>query len=178
MQHFVLEKDKVGITIGARGRTKKLLEEELGVKLSISKTGEVKIEGQPFQEYLAIKVFEAINLSFTYKDALQLKNPDFNLEVINVKDYAKSKARLKELKGRLIGREGRVKELMEELGDVQIKIKENKIGIIGKAEDVFTSREAISSLLRGAKHARIFKWLEHKGRFYKTKEKREEGEES
>ena len=162
MEKFVIEKNKIGIVIGKKGITKKLLEDELDVKLTITKQGEVTINGEAVKTFLAFKVIQAICLGFTADDALQLKNPNSIFEIINVKDFAKTKARAKEIKGRLIGKQGKVRKTIEHLGNVLISVSENKVGIIGKTDDVLVVKEAIESLLRGAKQVRIFKWLEHK----------------
>lgn len=167
MEKFVVEKDRVGIIIGKKGTTKRLVEKECGVRLRLSRAGEVTVLGDALKTFLALKVLQAISLGFSVKDALQLKTPDYVFEVINVKDFARSKSRISEIRGRLIGKEGKVKKTIQYLGNVDLCISEKQIGIIGMVEDVGVVRGAIQSLLRGAKHGRIFKWLEHKERYFK-----------
>lgn len=167
MEKLAIERKRVGIVIGKKGSTKKFLEEECHVKLKISRAGEITIEGDAFQCYLALNVLQAISLGFSVDEALELKNTDCIFEVINVRDFAKSKSRLTEIKARLIGKEGKVKKTIQHLGDVDICVAEKQIGIIGKVEDVSVARDAILALLRGAKHGRIFKWLEYKVRYHK-----------
>lgn len=169
MEKLVIEKEKVGIIIGKKGATKKLLEQELDIKLTISKHGEITIGGDAMKTFLSIIVLQAMCLGFSVDKALQLKNPDYVFEIIDVKNFAKTKVRVKEVKGRLIGRQGRVKKTIENLGNVLLCISETKIGIIGKTEDVLMTKDAIQSLLRGAQQARIFKWLENKGRYNRKK---------
>ena len=166
-EKLFIEKQDIGKIIGKGGRVKRLLEKELEVKISVSRIGGVKIEGTPMQTYLAINVVSALILGFNIEAALQLKNHEFILEVHSIKDFAKSKSRQKEIKGRLIGTAGRVKEVIEELGGVELSVKDNKVALLGKIEDVAAARDAVRSLLRGAKHSRIYKWLEHKSRRYK-----------
>lgn len=167
MEKLAVERKKVGVIIGKKGSTKNLLEQECGVRLKISRAGEITILGGALKTYLAFNVLKAISLGFPVDGALQLKNPDYVFETINIKDFAKSKSRMVEIKGRLIGTKGNVKKVIQHLGDIDICVSESQIGIIGKAEDVLVAREAIQALLRGAKHGRIFKWLEHKERFFR-----------
>ncbi len=167
MEKFSIERKDVGRVIGKAGRIKKLIEKELEVKISVTKAGNVTLIGQPMQTYLAMNVISALVFGFSVEDALQLKSHDYALEIISVKDFAKSKARQKEIKGRLIGTSGRVKETIQQLGDVGISVHNNKIAILGKVEDVAMARNVVQALLKGAKHARIYKWLEHKSRRFR-----------
>ncbi|MBU2497150.1 MAG: KH domain-containing protein [Nanoarchaeota archaeon] len=172
MEKFAIEREKVGIIIGKKGATKKLLEYEIGVKITISRTGNIKINGSAIKSLVAMNVIKAICFGFLVDDALQLINPDFIFEIISVKDFAKSKSRIKEIKARIIGRKGKAKKTIESLGNIFICVSKTKIGIIGSVEEVFSAKEAIESLLRGAKHGRIYKWMENKSR-YNKREKRE-----
>lgn len=164
-EKLFVEKERVGSVIGKRGRTKKILEEELDIKLKISKSGEITIQGKTLERYAAIRVLQAISFGFSPDEALQLKNTDYTFEVIHIKDFAKTKHRLREIRARLIGKRGRVRKTLQDLGNISLHISNKKIGIIGKTEDVFVAKDAIKSLIRGAKHARIFKWLENKKRY-------------
>ena len=172
MERFAIEKEKIGIIIGKKGENKKYLENELGVKITVSKTGNIKIEGPSIKSLIAMNVIKAICFGFIIEDALQLKNNGFIFETLNVKNFAKTKTRIKEIKARLIGKKGKAKRTIESLGKVFICIGKTKIGIIGSVEEVFSAKEAIESLLRGAKHGRVYKWLENKSRFYKKTEKK------
>lgn len=162
MERLHIEKEKIGVIIGKKGVTKKLIEQELGVKIKVSSNGAITIEGETLGEYCAIHVLQAISFGFSAEQALQLKNPDYSFETINVKNFAKSKNRIAEVKGRLIGKQGKVKRVLQELGDVDLCITESRIGIIGEVGDVKFVRDAIHSLLKGAKHSSVFKTLEHK----------------
>lgn len=169
MEKFAIEKEKIGIIVGKKGATKKFLEKELGVKIKISSSGNVTIDGNTLEAYLAFTILDAICFGFPVRQAIQLKDPDYSFEIIELKNFAKSKQRTKEIKGRLIGKAGKVKETIQHLGGIFLHVSEvqNKIGVIGKIEDVLVAKEAIQALLRGAKHGRIFKWLEHKERYFR-----------
>ncbi len=169
MERLHIEKDKIGVIIGKGGATKNLIEWELGVKIRVSSSGAITIEGEALGEYCAVTVLQAISFGFSAEQALQLKNPDYLFETINIKNFAKSKNRIAEIKGRLIGKQGKVKRVIQDLGDVDLCITENRIGIIGEAGDVKFARDAIHSLLKGAKHSSVFKTLEHKEKYLREK---------
>ena len=169
MERLHVGKEKIGIIIGKKGAVKKLLEQELDVTIKISSSGAITIEGDTLNAYRATHVLQAIAFGFSPDSALELKNPEFSFETINVKNFAESKKRISEIKGRLIGKSGRVKRVIQDLGAVDLCITENRIGLIGESSDVGFARRAIQTLLRGAKHSRIFKTFEQKNRAFERR---------
>ena len=158
-ERLFLEDNCIRKLIGKKGKIKRLLEKELGIKLIIKKTGEVSIKGDPLKTFTTLKVIEAINLGFPIDDALLIKE-DIILEVIDLKHYAKNKSRLREIKSRVIGRDGKVKKVLENLSGVLICIGDKELGIIGKLEIMVNIKSAIENLLKGSPHAKVFKMIE------------------
>jgi len=149
------------------------IEKALQVKIDVVEDG-VEIEGKDgISEYLAEKVLEAIDLGFTAHQALQLRNEDFMFEKLNIKDYARA-SRLHTIKGRLIGKKGRAKGVMEELADCSIAIKDYNIGIIGKTADVDSAIHAIKDLIMGLPHAKVYAFLEKSRKLRRQKLEEEE----
>jgi rRNA processing protein Krr1/Pno1 len=50
--------------------------------------------------------------------------------------------------------------VIEKLTECDLCLCENSVGLIGRAEHVEVASKAIQSLIRGAKHANVFKFLE------------------
>jgi len=147
--------------IGRVKKVKSKLEKELGVKISIGK--EVLISGKEENEFLAEKILEAISFGFPLDEALLLRDEDFIFEKIQIP--GKSGKRKEEIKGRVIGKHGRVREVLEQLSDSSIRIEENEVGIIAVAEDIKYIIQAIQNMLRGSKHSNVFTFLEsHRAR--------------
>lgn len=144
------------------GRIKKgraQVEKVMNVKLVFTPDG-IEISGEDgLSEYLARKVVEALDNGFQATAALQLKNEDYMFERLNIKDYTRS-SRLQTIKGRLIGTKGRAKDVISELTDCDIAIKDYSVGIIGKTSDVDVAVSAIKDIIGGLPHAKIFAYLE------------------
>ena len=95
---------------------------------------------------------------------------DFVLEIIEIAEYVKTKNSMIRLKGRVIGREGKSRKLIEELTESSVSVYGKTISIIGPSESVSLARQAVTSLLKGSTHANVYKWLEKKRRELKRGE--------
>jgi len=140
-------------------KNKRELEEKLKVAIAFQGR-KASIEGQPFAEYEASMVLEAINFGFSAKAALQLTDEQFIFRKIPIKNFTKRK-NLKEVRARIIGREGKTKRTLEEISGCSIIVKDsNMIGIIGSAESIEEATTALANLIRGSKQANIYRFLE------------------
>jgi len=82
-------------------------------------------------------------------------------QVVNISDYSRNnKNDLKRLKGRLIGKNGKAKEMIQDLTNVSLSIYGKTISMIGKIENVDTARHAINNLLSGSRHGKVYAYLE------------------
>jgi len=142
-------------------RARDEIEEALGVRINLV-DGEVEIESKEedgMAEYFAKKILEAIDFGFKPQAAMQLKSEDYMFEKISIKDYARA-SRLQTIKGRIIGKEGRAKGVIEELTDCTMHIKDYNVGIIGKTCDVDVALNAVRNMILGLPHAKIYAYLE------------------
>jgi len=159
-------KNRVAVIIGKEGATKKEIEQDTSTKMSIdSKEGDIIVSGEDaLGLYTAREIIKAIGRGFNPEIALLLLKPDYIFEVIDVSEYVKSKDSMLRLKGRVIGKEGKSRKLIEELTETFISVFGKTVSIIGAAEDASSSRRAIESLLKGSTHANVYKWLEKRRR--------------
>lgn len=139
-------------------KNKKKLEEKLGIKIA-GKGKEIIIHGSPENEYIAEKVIEALEFGFPFSVALLIKEEDFMFEALNIKDYTRRKD-LATVRARIIGREGGALRTLLELTKCHFEIKDNQVGIIGEPEYMRNAQEAMISIIRGAKHANVYSFLE------------------
>lgn len=139
-------------------KNRKRLENKLGVKIS-NRGREVKIEGNPEEEYVAEKVIDALNFGFGYSDAIQIKEEDFVFEKFSIKDYTHRK-NLESVRARVIGTKGKTLNTVGELTGCVVELDGNEVGIIGPAELIKNAQDAVISIIQGAKQSYAYKMLE------------------
>ena len=139
-------------------KLKKRLEKELEVKIEV-RGREITIDGPAEKEYIAEQVLDSIEMGFELNISLLLKNEDFRFEMINVKEYAKSN-NLESVRARIIGKNRKSLDTIEQLTNSSIQLKDNQLGIIGPVETIGFAREALILLMKGTKHGNVYAYLE------------------
>jgi ribosomal RNA assembly protein len=163
---------------------KETIEKKTGVKVEV-KGRQVIMEGEPIQEYEARRILEALDFGFDLKDALSLVSETIIFRKLNIKNFTRRKD-LSEVRGRVIGTEGKTKRALESVSGCAVVLHDNAVGIIGPAETIEEATTAIGNLIRGSKQANIYRFLERMNTARKIKsdlglkpekEKKEEEEE-
>lgn len=166
MQHVKVPDDRVGVLIGEGGETMRRIESRAEVRLDIdSQTGAVGIEtvGDPVTGMVAPDIVRAIGRGFTPDAALSLLDHDLRrFDLIDLAAETRNENDLRRQKGRLIGEDGRTRELMEELSGAEVVIKGSTLGVIGQPEEVEAVRRATGMILDGAPHGAVYSFLERK----------------
>jgi ribosomal RNA assembly protein len=139
-------------------QNKKLLETSLKLKMT-NQANIISLDGKAEDEYLGLKVIEAINLGFSITKALFLKEEDFTFEKIQIKPIAKRND-LSQVRGRVIGQRRKVLDTIEGLTDTFIVLHDNSVGIIGRVSDVQKAVYVLKRIIAGSKHANMYAWLE------------------
>lgn len=147
-------------SIGKVLANKQELEERLKVKLT-NRGKLLFIEGNPENEYLALRIIEALNLGFPLQTAFQLEDEEIIFQVLNIKDITKRND-LDVVRARIIGTQGKTLKNLIKLTDCELCLHENQIGIIGHANDVPEAIISLESLIRGSKQGNIYARLEKK----------------
>lgn len=166
MNHVTIPQDRIGALIGAGGETLREIEDRAEVRLDVdSENGSVRIEsvGDPVMGLKGPDIVRAIGRGFPPEDALVLLDDEMMmLDIIDIDAAARNKNDLQRQKGRLIGEDGRTRELMEELSGARVVIYGSTMGVIGMPEQVSMVREAAEMLLDGAPHGAAYSFLERK----------------
>ncbi|WP_435124025.1 KH domain-containing protein [Halobaculum sp. D14] len=166
MQHVKVPQDRIGVLIGEGGETMREIEERAEVRLDIdSETGSVGIDtvGDPVTGMVAPDVVRAIGRGFTPEAALSLLDHDLRrFDLVDIDEQTRNKNDLQRQKGRLIGENGRTRELMEQLSGADVVIKGTTLGVIGQPEEVEAVRRAAGMILDGAPHGAVYSFLERK----------------
>jgi arCOG04150 universal archaeal KH domain protein len=166
MQHVKVPQDRIGVVIGEGGETMREIESRAEVRLDIdSESGSVAIEsvGDPVTALVAPDIVRAIGRGFDPDTALSLLDDDLRrFELIDLADETRNDNDLRRQKGRLIGEDGRTRELMEELSGADVVIYGSTLGTIGGPEEVEAVRRATGMILDGAPHGAVYSFLEEK----------------
>lgn len=167
-----IPQERVAVLIGKNGEVKKSIESDTKTQIKIdSQEGDIFIYGKDaLGLYSAREIIRSIGRGFNPEIAKLLLKQDYVFEVINLNEHTgKSKNTLLRLKGRVIGKDGRSRKLIEELSEAYISVYGKSISIIGTAESASLAKRAVEALLKGSTHANVYKWLENKRREMKRK---------
>ena len=166
MQHVKVPQDRIGVLIGEGGETMREIERRAEVRLDIdSESGSVAVDsvGDPVSGMVAPDIVRAVGRGFKPDAALSILDDDLRMfELIDLAEYTRNKNDLQRQKGRLIGENGRTRELMEELTGAEVVIYGSTLGIIGQPEEVEAVRRATKMILDGAPHGAVYSFLERK----------------
>ena len=161
-----IPQDRIAVLIGRKGITRRALEEATNSKLHIdSKSGDVSVVwNEDFDPILRMKfpdVIRAIGRGMNPERALQLLKDDQHLMLFDMREYVgKNANQQRRIRSRLIGRNGRIRELIEEHSGAEIVIYGSTVVIIGDEEALPLASQAVERLLQGAEHSSVLKHLE------------------
>lgn len=145
-------------TAGKIRQNKDVLERKLNVKITM-KGRQVEIEGEPVEEFEARTIIDAMDFGFPLGDALKLTDENIVFRKIPIKQFTRRKD-LEEVRGRVIGTEGKTKRTVEEVSGCAVVVHNNMVGIIGLAENIEEATTAITNLIKGSKQANVYRFLE------------------
>jgi len=165
-RHVKIPRDRIGVLIGEDGETLRRIERAAEVSLDVnSADGSVAVEqtGDPLRGMRGPDIVRAIGRGFKPTAALSLLDDDMRLfETIDIERAARNENDLRRKKGRLIGENGRTRELMEDLTGANVVIYGSTLGVIGGPREVEVVRSAAEMLLDGAPHGSVYSFLERK----------------
>ena len=175
--YLKIPQNRVGALIGSNGNVKKSIEKATGTILDIdSDEGTVYITPSedmedPLGVWNANHIVKAIARGFNPEVALKLISDDIYLEVISLPLYiGKSKKALARHKGRIIGKDGKTREIIMEMAEVHMAIYGKTVSLIGEMDNIMIAKEAIEMILNGSRHKSVYGFLEHKKEDLKRKE--------
>ena len=154
--------ERLGVLIGKEGSTKSKVENAFKARLLIqSESGVVDIvpredSDDPTSILRARDVVVAIARGFSPERALGLVDDDIVLDIIDLREtFGRNDRDIARLNGRVIGREGKIRRLIEEMTGAKVSVYGHTISIVGEYE----KREAIEMLLKGKQHSSVYKLL-------------------
>lgn len=172
-----IPQERIGALIGPEGRVKASIEKKLSVELQVeSETGGVTITllptaSDPTVLFRAQETVIAIGRGFSPERAFRLLHDDEALlKIIDLREViGRSQSDIKRLKGRVIGKNGKTRMLIEELTEASLSVYGHTISIIGNMDQTEVAKEAIRMLIRGSQHSTVYRFLHRKRREFKKK---------
>lgn len=176
-EYLKIPRERVGAVIGKQGITKEEIENATKTSIEIdSETGSVSISPRedakdPLAVWKARYIVKAVGRGFNPEIALKLTDDEVLLEIINLPDYVgKSKKAILRQKGRIIGKDGRTRDIITDMTGVDISIYGKTVAIIGDMEHIHLAKEAVEMILNGSRHKSVYAFLEKKSREMKIRE--------
>ena len=166
MRSIRIPQDRVGTLIGTKGETKKMLQRISGIKIEVDTEGEVLIyddaeTADPLMALKIIDVVKAIGRGFSPDRATRLFDDDEYLEVVDLKESVGGRNnQLSRIRGRIIGKDGKTRQIIEDLTGVYVTIYGNTVALIGNSISLPVAKHAIELLLNGSEHATVYHYLE------------------
>ncbi len=139
------------------------LSSKTGAKFSRTPEGDLSIDGEGGSEWFAEQVLTALVLGFDYKKSLKMLNDEYFLEVIDLNQALwRKKNRIEQMKGRIIGTEGKAKATLEYLSECWISVLDDKVALLGRYGNLKNAKEGVLKLLEGKTHGTVYAFLEKK----------------
>jgi ribosomal RNA assembly protein len=176
-EYLKIPRERVGVVIGKNGTTKDEIENLTKTEITVdSEAGTISISPteeteDPLSVWKARYIVKAIGRGFNPEVSVKLMGDETILEIINLPDYVgKSKKAILRQKARIIGKEGRTKDIITDMTGVDISIYGKTVAIIGDMEQIHIAKEAVEMILNGVRHKTVYAFLEKKTRDMKIKQ--------
>lgn len=166
-------KDRIAVLIGAKGQTRRDLQEAAGCKnISIDSTsGDIDvIWGEPgtYDPVKAFKlpdVIKAVGRGMAPKRAIQLLQDDWFFEMVDLREHVgKRSNQQRRIRARIIGSEGKIRKMIEQHTNTEISIYNSTVVLVGEETGLASARQAIEMLASGSEHGTVIKYLEKERR--------------
>lgn len=107
--------------------------------------------------FQAKNIIKAIGRGFSPENAFRLLDENENLEIIELDQFNDN--RLKIIKSRLIGTNGKTWKLIEKCSGCSLSVYGKTVSLIGSYEQLNIAREAVQMIIRGSKHSKVYDFL-------------------
>ena len=167
MRSTRVPQDRIGTLIGKKGEIKTALEDISGIKIDIdTEEGEVVMHDDveledPLKALQLMDVIKAVGRGFNPEKAMRLFEDDEYLEVVDLKEFVGERNnQVTRIRGRLIGKDGKTRRIIEELTGCDMVIYGNTVSLIGNSISLPVAKHAVELILQGSEHATVYHYLE------------------
>jgi ribosomal RNA assembly protein len=107
------------------------------------------------------EAIDAFNNGFKIHECMKLLNKEnYTLRIIDISNITRNTQRAKQQKSRVIGENGRTREIIEELTTTDVSVKGFNVGIIGETENAYFASKMVQELVMGSPHASVYSKME------------------
>jgi ribosomal RNA assembly protein len=174
-----IPEERIGVLVGPGGSMKRFIEERTRTRMEVdSETGTVSIVSSedPLLAMRALDLVRAIGRGFSPEKALVILDDEIlMLDIIDLSKTVGTKNDMMRMKGRIIGKDGRTREIMERLSGTKVSVYGKTVALLGHPEQIRVARAAIEMLIDGAPHGNVYSFLERKHQQLAKEELREQG---
>ncbi len=129
------------------------VEKACNCKVDVGSDGTIEIGSKDaFGEFNAKNIIYAFGRGFEMETALKLLNPEFYFRIIDLGQIESKPERIKQLKARIIGIDGKAKRYIEEVSMASISVYGDTVSIIGNITQVSEAETAINTIIDGGTH--------------------------
>ncbi|WOF17186.1 RNA-processing protein [Methanoplanus sp. FWC-SCC4] len=171
IQEIKVNQNRIAVIIGKGGKTKRQIEKKTETKLTIeSEEGLITIEGEDAINVMKTgEIIKALNRGFSPERAYTLlEDEDIMLDIIDLSAYCNSTKQMERIRGRIIGKEGKSREQIENMTGAEISVYGKTVAIIGEIDQVKNAAKAIEMIIEGLPHESVFSYLDKKKKEAKT----------
>lgn len=137
----------------------KNLEDLLGCKLSV-RENTVVATGESLNEYNAKDAITAFGRGFSMGQVRRLLSDDYFFSSINLKEALGKDNRIRRIKARIIGSNGKTKEYIAEVSGASISVFGNTVSFIGTIDEIKMAEAAVKILIEGGTHKKAYRVME------------------
>ena len=178
MRSIRIPADRVGTLIGKKGEIKKTLQDISGIKIDINtEEGEIALSAVKSAFTFVTSIQDEVHRfaiayqrtlhkkaagrGFNPDKAMRLFEDDEYLEVVDLKEFIGERSgQMHRVRGRLIGKDGKTRRIIEDLTGVDMVIYGNTVGLIGNSISLPVAKHAVELILQGSEHATVYHYLE------------------
>lgn len=123
----------------------------------------------PLKVNATAEVVKAIGRGFSPERAFYLYSDGFQLVVISLREFArKGSNRINEIKGRIIGRQGKTRQIVEDITDCFVCVYGDTVSLIGDYISMRYALQALQMIIEGKKQRTVYTYLESKAKELKA----------
>ncbi len=151
MEEVYIPHDRLDL-LKREARSKRLIERACNCRISIDTDDMVLISGSPYDEFVAKNVIYAFGRGFDMEVAGRLLDENCYFSSIDLKDELGSEKRVRRIKARIIGENGRTKRYIESVSSAKISVYGDTVSFIGGIEEIKEAETAVNTLIEGGAH--------------------------